>query len=46
MKKSFKYKISKTLAGNNELNKKALIIKKSWDEVEELLRANSKNKKK
>ncbi len=33
MKKSFKLQISKVLGGNVDLNKKAIRIKRSWDEV-------------
>ncbi|MGB8451109.1 MAG: hypothetical protein WCD89_02145 [Anaerocolumna sp.] len=34
MKKSIKHQISKVLGGNVELNKKAIQMKRSWDEVE------------
>ena len=37
MKKSFKMQISKALGGNVELNKKAVRIKRSWDEVANLI---------
>ncbi len=37
MKKSFKLQISKVLGGNLELNKKAIRIKRSWDEVAALI---------
>lgn len=37
MKKSLKYKISKSFGGNVELNKKALQFKKSWDEVQSII---------
>lgn len=37
MKKSIKYQISKALGGNLQLNKKAIQIKRSWDEVEAII---------
>lgn len=46
MKKSIKYKISKALSCNCELNKQALCIKRSWDEVEALLNKGCKCDKK
>ncbi len=33
MKKSMKFQLSKVLGGNLELNKTAVRIKRSWDEV-------------
>lgn len=42
MKKSIKYKISKVLCCNCELNKQVLCIKRSWDEVEALLNRGCK----
>lgn len=46
MKKDMKYKLSQTLGSKDQLNKKALQIKKSWDEVEGLLKNVNKPKKK
>jgi hypothetical protein len=37
MKKSLKYQLSKSLGGNMDLNKKALRLKKSWDEVQSII---------
>lgn len=44
MKKSIKYQISKILGSNMELNKKALNIKRSWDEVSDIIGKGSKKK--
>lgn len=44
MKKSMKYQISKALGGNVELNKKALQLKRSWDEVQSIV-GKGKNQK-
>lgn len=46
MKNSMKSKLSKVLGYNTELNKKALTVKKSWDEVENLLKTTNKGNKK
>jgi hypothetical protein len=46
LKKSWKSKIAQATNGNQELNKKALQMKKSWDEVEKLLQSNGKTNKK
>jgi len=46
MKKSLKLKISKVLCGNVELNKQAMRIKRSWDEVEAILNRGGKPPKK
>lgn len=43
---SWKAKLARATSGNIELNKKALKMKKSWDEVEKLLQPNKKTKKK
>lgn len=45
LKKSWKSKVAQATNGNMELNKKALQMKKSWDEVEKLLQGNKKTKK-
>lgn len=45
MKRSIKHKIAKATAGNYKLNKKALQIKRSWDEVEGILNNAVKKKK-
>ncbi|WMJ85385.1 hypothetical protein [Anaerocolumna sp. MB42-C2] len=37
MKNSFKMQLSKALSGNVELNKKAVLVKRSWDEVAGLI---------
>lgn len=44
MGKSIKSKIARLTNDNPKLNQKALIIKKSWDEVAALLNAVSKPK--
>ena len=46
MKKSIKSNIAKATNSNNELNKKALQMKKSWDEVEGILSGVGKHNKK
>ena len=46
MKKSIKQRIAKSTGSNNELNKKALQLKRSWDEVEGMLKGAGKTKKK
>lgn len=46
MKKSPKAQIARALNGNSELNKKAVNIKKSWDEVNGLIKFIEKPKKK
>lgn len=46
MKKSMKLKISKVLCGNAELNKQAIRIKRSWDEVEAIINRGCKGTKK
>lgn len=45
MKPSIKEKISRTLSHNKKLDKKALQIKHSWDEVEALISAKEKRRK-
>lgn len=45
MKQSMKSQLAKTLGSNTNLNKKAIEIKKSWDEVNGLLNSASKSKK-
>ncbi|MFV0341884.1 MAG: hypothetical protein ACK5JH_03195 [Anaerocolumna sp.] len=44
MKKSMKYQISKMLSGNAELNKKALIMKRSFDEVNSMISKGNQKK--
>lgn len=46
MKNSFKGAIAKATNDNVELNKKILQAKRSWDEVEKLLQASGKTKRK
>lgn len=46
MKKGLKHKISKATGGNYKLNKKALELKRSWDEVEAILNNVQTKKKK
>lgn len=46
MKKSLKLQISKVLGGNLEINKKAIQIKRSWDEVDALINKGNKQKPK
>lgn len=43
MKKSVKDKVAKMLSGNTNLNKKTLQMKKSWDEVDNLLKSAKTN---
>lgn len=45
MKKTWKYKIAKVTGSNYKLNKKVMQIKRSWDEVEEILNGSTKKKK-
>ncbi|WP_310602470.1 hypothetical protein [Anaerosporobacter sp.] len=46
MGKSIKSTIARSLSGNMSLNKKALQIKRSWDDVGNILQsANNKKKK-
>lgn len=45
MGKSIKHKIAKATGANYKLNKKALQIKRSWDEVEGILNNAVKRKK-
>lgn len=45
-KKSVKSKLSKALGGNVDLNNKALNFKKSWDEVESLIKSEKHINKK
>lgn len=42
MSQSMKRKLSKISAPNMDLNRKALKVKRSWDEVAKLIRANKK----
>lgn len=46
MKMSIKGKISQTLSKNQNLDKKALKLKESWDQVDALLGAKEKRRKK
>lgn len=46
MKKTIKSKISRALGSNVDLNKKALTMKQSWDEVDHLLKSEKHNNKK
>ncbi len=46
LKKSWKSKLAQATNGNQELNKKALQMRKSWDEVEKLLQSSGKANKK
>lgn len=46
MKKSWKHKVAKATGSNYKLNKKALQLKRSWDEVEGILNSAVKRKKK
>ncbi len=46
MKKGVKWKIAKSTGSNYKLNKKALQMKRSWDEVEAILNNAMKHKKK
>lgn len=45
MNKSIKDKLAVQLSNNTELNKKALKLKKSWDEVDSLLKSPKGKKK-
>lgn len=45
MKKNWKQKIAKATGHNHKLNKKALQLKRSWDEVEAILNGAVKKKK-
>lgn len=44
MKKSLQVKLANTLSSKTELNKTALQLKKSWDEVNSLLKGKPKKK--
>ena len=44
MKKSIQVKLANTLSSKTDLNKKALQLKKSWDEVGSLLKGKPKKK--
>ncbi|MBO5199611.1 MAG: hypothetical protein J6B85_14025 [Lachnospiraceae bacterium] len=44
MKCSMKRQLARVLGGNVELNRKVLCIKRSWDEVEEILKGAGKKK--
>lgn len=46
MKKSWKQKVAKATGSNYKLNKKVMQIKRSWDEVEDIVNGTSKKKKK
>lgn len=46
MKGGIKSSLARSLGSNQSLNKKALQIRKSWDEVESFLTAVNKPKKK
>lgn len=46
MKGGVKYSIAKAFSGSQSLNQKAVQIRKSWDEVESLLKTVNKPKKK
>lgn len=45
MKKGVKWKIAKATGSNYKLNKKALQMKRSWEEVETILNSAMKRKK-
>lgn len=45
MASSIKQGLANTFNSNYKINKKALRIKKSWDEVGKLIRADKKSKK-
>ncbi len=45
MKKGIKWKIAKATGSNYKLNKKALQLKRSWDEVESILNGAVKRKR-
>lgn len=44
MKKSLQVKIANSLSNKADLNKKALQLKKSWDEVGSMLKGKPKKK--
>lgn len=46
MKVKMQDKIANTLSSKTDLNKKALQLKKSWDEVGSILKGTQKTKKK
>lgn len=46
MKGGLRYSLAKSLSTNHSLNKTAMQMKKSWDEVESLLKTVNKPKKK
>lgn len=46
MKNGWKYKVAKVTSGYRTLNKKALTMKSSWDEVSKILNGVPKKKKK
>jgi len=46
MKKTWKHKVARATGNNYKLNKKVMQIKRSWDEVEGMLKGSAKNKKK
>lgn len=45
MRKSWKQKVAKATGGNHKLNKKVMKIKRSWDEVEGIIKGTSNKKK-
>jgi hypothetical protein len=45
MKRGLKAKVARATGGNYKLNKKALQLKRSWDEVEGILNGAMKRKK-
>ncbi len=45
MKKGVKWKIARATGSNYKLNKKALQMKRSWEEVEAILNGAMKRKK-
>lgn len=46
MGKSIKSSIARSLSGNMSLNKKALQLKRSWDDVDKILQSVGSKKKK
>ena len=46
MKGNLKLKIARSLSGSSNLNRKAVQVRKSWDEVDSLLKNLNKPKKK
>ncbi|MHB8127966.1 MAG: hypothetical protein ACYDEX_03105 [Mobilitalea sp.] len=46
MKQNWKSKVAKATGGNHNLNRKAMKIKSSWDEVEGILNKAVKKKRK